>query len=291
MVYTGRFAPSPTGPLHFGSLLAALASYLDARSHQGDWLVRIEDLDPLREVKGATDSILNTLEQLGLHWDHSVIRQSDRLNIYYGILSELTHSGLAYPCNCSRQQIQLRSGSTLYDGFCRKNTPNTDQLCAIRSRFDTNCSFDDRILGHQDFGSQMEDFIIFRKDGFFAYQLAVTIDDAKQQITHVVRGADLLDSTPRQMHLQHQLGYHQPSYAHIPVATNVLGQKLSKQTFAPALNQEDKITLIIRALRFLGQNPLAELTDSSIEECLRWAVENWNIDAVPARLSIKLEES
>lgn len=291
MVYTGRFAPSPTGPLHFGSLLAALASYLDARSHQGDWLVRIEDLDPPREVKGATDSILSTLEQLGLHWDRRVIRQSSRLNIYQDILTELTNKGLTYPCKCSRQQIQLRSDSPHYDGFCRNHTPDTDQLCAIRSRCDTIDSFDDRILGHQDFSSQMEDFVIFRRDGLFAYQLAVTIDDAEQQVTHVVRGSDLLDSTPKQIHLQHQLGYHQPIYAHIPVAVNVLGQKLSKQNFAPALNQDEKVQLMIRALHFLGQNPLPELNDSSIEECLKWAVDNWNINTVPACLSINLEES
>jgi glutamyl-Q tRNA(Asp) synthetase len=291
MIYTGRFAPSPTGPLHFGSLLAALASYLDARSHQGDWLVRIEDLDPPREVKGATDNILRTLEQLGLHWDHSVVRQSHRLSIYNDILTDLTNNGQAYPCTCSRQQIQLRSGNSHYDGFCRDHIPDADQLFAMRSRCNANYSFDDQILGHQNFASQKEDFVIFRRDGFFAYQLAVTVDDAEQQITHVVRGSDLLDSTPKQIHLQRQLGYHQPVYAHIPVATNALGQKLSKQTFAPALNQNERVQLVIKALNFLGQQPIAELADSTIEECLNWAVEHWNLTAVPACLSMSLEES
>ncbi len=291
MIYTGRFAPSPTGPLHFGSLLAALASYLDARSHQGYWLVRIEDLDPPREIEGAADSILHTLEQLGLHWDHKVIRQSDRLSLYNDILTDLTNDGLAYPCKCSRQQIKLRSGRSLYDGFCRNLTPDPGQRCAIRSRCDTNYSFNDQVLGRQDFCSQMEDFVIFRRDGFFSYQLAVTIDDAEQQITHIVRGSDLLDSTPKQIHLQRQLGYHQPIYAHIPVATNTLGQKLSKQTFAPALNQNERVQLVIKALNFLGQQPIAELADSTIEECLNWAVEHWDLTAIPARLSMSLEES
>ncbi|BBB27680.1 tRNA glutamyl-Q(34) synthetase GluQRS [Amphritea japonica] len=291
MVYTGRFAPSPTGPLHFGSLLAALASYLDARAHQGDWLIRIEDLDPPREVKGATDSILITLEQFGLHWDGEVILQSHRLSLYNEILTELSNNSLAYPCNCSRQQIQRRSGSVRYDGFCRSHPPDIDQICAIRSRCDTDYRFDDRILGPQDFSDQQEDFVIFRRDGLFAYQIAVTIDDAEQQVSHIVRGSDLLDSTPKQIHLQHQLGYQQPIYAHIPVATNALGQKLSKQTFAPALNQGERLQLMIRALDFLGQQPLKELADSSIEECLSWAVEHWDINNIPACLSISLEES
>ena len=291
MVYTGRFAPSPTGPLHFGSLLAALASYLDARSHKGRWLVRIEDLDPPREVKGATDNILSTLELFGLHWDGEVVRQSHRLNRYKDILTQLSSNGLAYPCNCSRQQIQRRSGSPRYDGYCRNHPPDADQLCAVRSRCENNYHFNDRILGLQDFKTQQEDFVIFRRDGFFAYQLAVTIDDAEQKISHIVRGSDLLDSTPKQIHLQHQLGYQQPLYAHIPVATNTLGQKLSKQTFAPALDQNERVKLMIKALDFLGQQPLKALADSTIEECLKWAVEHWDISRVPACLSIALEES
>ncbi|MBN0989203.1 tRNA glutamyl-Q(34) synthetase GluQRS [Amphritea pacifica] len=291
MVYTGRFAPSPTGPLHFGSLLAAIASYLDARAHKGRWLLRIEDLDPPREVEGASDSILKTLEQFGLHWDGEVIRQSDRYAIYSDILSQLIQNDAAYRCGCSRQQIRKRSGGLLYDRYCRNNPPATDTHCAIRSRCDQDHPFYDRIQGHQQFSNQVEDFVIFRRDGFFAYQLAVTIDDAAQQISHIVRGSDLLDSTPKQIQLQQQLGYPQPVYAHIPVATNIRGQKLSKQTLAPALDEGQALQLIIRALDFLGQQPVAELTDSNIEECLSWASAHWDITAVPNQTGIILEDS
>ncbi|RTE64650.1 tRNA glutamyl-Q(34) synthetase GluQRS [Amphritea opalescens] len=289
MVYTGRFAPSPTGPLHFGSLLAALASYLDARSHNGQWLVRIEDLDTPRVVKGATDSILNTLEQFGFEWHGPVIRQSDRLPIYHDILSQLIDNHLAYPCHCSRQQIFDRTGGRRYDGYCRTHPPKNSSDCAIRSHCEQRYPFDDLIQGHQPANDPTEDFVIFRRDGFFAYQLAVTIDDAEQQINHIVRGSDLLDSTPKQIHLQQQLGYPQPIYAHIPVATNVQGQKLSKQTLAPALDHQQARQQMIQALRFLGQQPVVELYDCRLEECLNWAIEHWDITAIPSQMSIVLE--
>ncbi|UTW03506.1 tRNA glutamyl-Q(34) synthetase GluQRS [Amphritea atlantica] len=291
MVYTGRFAPSPTGPLHFGSLLAAVASYLDARAHNGLWLLRIEDLDPPREAEGATDSIFRTLEQFGLHWDGEVIRQSDRLAIYNDILSQLSNSGAAYRCSCSRQQIQKRSSNPLYDRHCRSHPPMTGARCAMRIRCDQDYPFDDLIQGHQQFSNLTEDFVIFRRDGFFAYQLAVTIDDAAQQISHIVRGSDLLDSTPKQIHLQQKLGYRQPVYAHIPVATNRQGQKLSKQTLAPALDERQALQLTIRALDFLGQQPVAELADGTIEECLCWATTHWDITAIPKQTGIILEDN
>ncbi|WP_428035906.1 tRNA glutamyl-Q(34) synthetase GluQRS [Amphritea sp.] len=290
MVYTGRFAPSPTGPLHFGSLLAALASYLDARAHNGRWLLRIEDLDPPREVAGAADSILRSLEQFGLQWDGEVIRQSDRHALYNDILTQLTERGTTYRCNCSRQTLLKRSGGTFYDGYCRNHPPSTSQDCAIRIHCEQDYPFDDRIQGAQQFAHRTEDFTLFRRDGLFAYQLAVTIDDAQQQVTHIVRGSDLLDSTPKQIHLQRLLGYHQPAYAHIPVATNTQGQKLSKQNFAPALDDNQARQLIIRALKFLGQQPPPALADSSVEECLAWATRHWDINAVPKTTGFILEE-
>lgn len=291
MVYTGRFAPSPTGPLHFGSLLAALASYLDARAHHGRWLVRIEDLDTPRVVKGASDRILKTLEQFGFEWHGPVIYQSDRLPIYNDALTELVSHQLAYPCSCSRQKIHQRTGSNRYDGYCRVHPPKHRTGCAIRSICAEDYSFDDLIQGPQPANHPIEDFVIFRRDGFFAYQLAVTVDDAAQQINHIVRGSDLLDSTPKQIHLQQQLGYPQPIYAHIPVATNLQGQKLSKQTLAPALDSHQTRQQIIRALRFLGQQPIAELSDCRLDECLAWAVEHWDINAIPKRMGIILESN
>lgn len=290
MVYTGRFAPSPTGPLHFGSLLAALASYLDARAHNGHWLVRIEDLDTPRVVKGATDSILYALEQFGFEWHGPVIRQSDRLAIYNDVLTELLSHQFAYPCNCSRQQIRQRTGGSHYDGYCHSHPPQSSH-CAIRSICSQHYSFDDLIQGPQPAIGQNEDFVIFRRDGFFAYQLAVTVDDAAQQINHIVRGSDLLDSTPKQIHLQQQLGYPQPIYAHIPVATNTQGQKFSKQTLAPALDAHQARQQIIRALVFLGQQPVAELNDCRLDECLAWAIEHWDINAIPKRMGIILEDN
>lgn len=290
MVYTGRFAPSPTGPLHFGSLLAALASYLDARAHHGHWLVRIEDIDTPRIIKGATDSILKTLEQFGFEWHGSVIRQSDRLPLYNEVLAYLRDNQLAYPCNCSRQQIRKRTQSRRYDGYCRTHPPQTKQHCAIRIHCEQHYAFEDRIQGPQP-AHRPEDFVIFRRDGFFAYQLAVTIDDAEQQVTHIVRGSDLLNSTPKQLHLQQQLGYPHPRYAHIPVASNAQGQKLSKQTLAPALDQQRTRQQIIRALHFLGQQPPAELSEAHLDECLSWAIEHWDITAIPRQMSIILEDN
>lgn len=287
MDYIGRFAPSPTGPLHFGSLLAALASFLDARRHAGRWLVRIEDIDPPREVPGACDSILFTLERFGLHWDGPVVKQSQRHALYHTTLNGLLSAGLAYRCNCSRQQIIKRSGSPLYDGHCYHNPPPTDATCAIRSRCPTDIPFSDRILGPQQFPMQCEDFVIFRRDGLVAYQLAVTVDDAAQQVNHIVRGSDLLDSTPKQLHLQRQLGYLSPTYAHIPVATNSQGQKLSKQTYAQALDDRQPAAQLYNALQFLGQQPPKTLIHSPPSELLRWATEHWMIDQIPAQTAIE----
>ena len=239
-VLTGRFAPSPSGALHFGSLLAALASYLDMRQRGGRWLVRMEDLDPDREPPGTADEILRLLDAFGLHWDGSVLFQSDRLDAYEEALRSLVAQGLTYPCSCNRQRIRGLGGC--YDGHCARHPETVDHPVAIRIRVPAEpIRFKDRIQGQQCFAltSTCGDFIIRRKDGLFAYQLAVAIDDAWQQVTDVMRGSDLLDSTPRQIHLLQALALPVPDYAHIPVATDARGQKLSKQHFARPLQADE----------------------------------------------------
>lgn len=249
--YRGRFAPSPTGPLHFGSLVAALASYLDAAERDGDWLVRMEDLDLPRCVEGADSDILQTLERFGLKWDGPVAYQSRRTDFYRDALLKLQGIGLAYPCTCSRRE----AGDGVYPGTCRTRIPETGKPVAWRLRTeDLVIGFDDRRVGHQEqnLARDVGDFVILRADGLFAYQLTVVVDDAEQGITDVVRGADLLDSTPRQIWLQRLLGYPQPRYMHIPVVTNEAGEKLSKQTKAPSLSPENTEADLIAALKFLG---------------------------------------
>ncbi|MDE3198934.1 MAG: tRNA glutamyl-Q(34) synthetase GluQRS [Acidobacteriota bacterium] len=249
--YRGRFAPSPTGPLHFGSLVAALASYLDAAEHDGGWLVRMEDVDEPRCVEGADLDILRTLERFGFHWDGPVAYQSRRTHLYNAALLRLREAGLAYPCTCSRRE----AGDGVYPGTCRNRAPAPGKQVAWRVRTeDALVSFEDRRAGHweQNLAREVGDFVILRADGLFAYQLAVVVDDAEQGITDVVRGADLLDSTPRQIWLQRLLGYPEPRYMHIPLVTNEAGEKLSKQTKAPPLREENTREDRIAALRFLG---------------------------------------
>ncbi|MEH6626786.1 MAG: tRNA glutamyl-Q(34) synthetase GluQRS [Motiliproteus sp.] len=286
--YVGRFAPSPTGPLHFGSLLAALASYLDARHQTGYWLLRMEDLDPPREVPGAADSILQTLEAYGLEWDGEVSYQSKRLPQYHALLTELLELNHAYRCQCSRQQIAQRG--PVYDGYCR----NRQQL--ISRDYSIRLKTDDQSIEHQDLiqGLQQQqlhqfcgDFVIRRKDRLFAYQLAVVCDDAEQGINHIVRGSDLLDSTPRQLYLQRLLGHPQPCYAHIPIMVNEQGQKLSKQTYATALDSKRPEKAIFRALEVLGQQPPIELKGAAVKELLAWAVPHWSLDNIPKQLTVK----
>lgn len=281
--YVGRFAPSPTGALHFGSLLAALASYLDAHHHRGRWLMRMEDLDPPREQPGAAHAILSTLERFGLHWDGEVVYQSQRLEIYQTILNQLLTEGLAYRCDCSRQQISARTDAT-YDGYCRSHPPSPASTTAVRiGAANRTLTILDRIQGQQQWQLQpgQDDFVLFRRDGYFAYQLAVVIDDAQQGVQQIVRGSDLLDSTPRQRLLQQLLGYPQPSYAHIPVLVNEQGQKLSKQTFAQPIEQRPPVPTLLTALHALGQNPPAELQDASSTELLVWAAQHWRIEQIP----------
>lgn len=281
-LYRGRFAPSPTGPLHFGSLVAAVGSYLDAKHHQGKWLVRIEDLDTPRTVKGAADEILSTLEAYGLQWDEDIIYQSQRTAAYEAAFHLLKESGVVYPCACSRKEISdsaLQRGDELvYPGTCRNGISPGKIARAWRIRVnDANIIFSDRLQGNikQDLASEAGDFVVLRADGFFAYQLAVVVDDDAQAITHVVRGADLLYSTPRQIYLQRLPGLNTPAYMHLPVAVNELGEKLSKQTLAQPVEKNHAASTLFDALVFLRQNPPAELRVGTTEPILAWAIANW----------------
>ena len=285
MRYIGRFAPSPTGPLHFGSLLAALASYADARAHQGLWFLRIEDLDPPREPPGASAQILSTLEAFGFDWDGAVRYQSERSHFYLAAIDQLLSRQQAYRCSCSRKQIFSRTGSNRYDGHCRTTPPGADVACALRVCCEAGDSqLQDLIQGTQHYQLARDDgdFVIRRRDGLFAYQLAVVVDDAEQGITHVVRGSDLLDETPRQIQLQRFLGFTTPVHAHIPVATSIDGQKLSKQSYAVPLDDQQPVPALIAALDFLGQRPPPELRDADTTELLRWAVQHWKMERIPA---------
>lgn len=286
--YRGRFAPSPTGPLHFGSLVAAVGSYLEAKSRQGEWLVRIENLDPPREVAGAAKGILAMLEALGMEWDGEVIYQSRRNEVYQAALAALEQQGLLYPCTCSRKEIADSSiigiDGPVYPGTCRSGLPAGRSSIALRIlTHDDPIEFRDTLRGliRQKLESAIGDFVLRRADGIYAYQLAVVADDAAQGITHVVRGVDLLDSTPRQIYLQQLLGYSTPAYLHLPVVTNAQGEKLSKQTQAVAVDVSRPVVQLVEAVRFLGQTPPAELVESSIASFWQWALENWQPQKIP----------
>ncbi|MGB5539488.1 MAG: tRNA glutamyl-Q(34) synthetase GluQRS [Gammaproteobacteria bacterium] len=288
--YCGRFAPSPTGPLHFGSLVAAVGSYLDARHYQGRWLLRMEDLDPPREMPGAGDLILRTLEAFGLEWDGTVDYQSRRGTLYDEALARLERDGHLYHCACTRREIaDSMTGpdrSSVYPGTCRNGLPPGRQARAVRVRvYDSAINMTDLLQGGitQALGTAVGDFVLRRADGLYAYQLAVVVDDAEQGITHVVRGADLLGSTPRQVYLQQLLGYATPAYLHLPVAVNTGGEKLGKQTFAPAIPSTHAVDTLLQALAFLNQ-PLPDgARDATVAELLAWAAIHWDRHALPAR--------
>lgn len=280
--YRGRFAPSPTGPLHFGSLIAALGSFLEAKKNNGIWLIRMEDLDSTRTVPGASDNILRTLECFGMHSDEKVLHQSQRTGAYQEALEQLNIKGMIFPCACSRREIAdsaLHGNEGLiYPGTCRNGIIKGKQAQAWRVRTDkTIIEFNDTLQGcyAQILENEVGDFVILRADGIFAYQLAVVVDDEYQGITHIVRGADLLASTPRQIWLQRLLNYSSPAYMHLPVAVNAQGEKLSKQTLAQAVNCKNSAVIMLQALRFLRQNPPDELAEYKVEEILTWAIENW----------------
>ena len=288
--YRGRFAPSPTGPLHFGSLVAAVGSYLDARSQGGEWYVRIEDVDGPRTVPGAADGILRTLEGFGFEWDGEVWVQSRRLDAYHAALVRLQLDGFVYPCGCSRSEIAATStqpsvdGGLRYPGTCRNGLAEGRAARAWRLRVpDREFAFVDRVQGEsrQHLEREVGDVVLLRADGQYAYQLAVVVDDAAQGINAVVRGVDLLDSTVRQRWLQQCLGFPAPSYAHLPVAVNAVGEKLSKQTQAPAVDPAHGSGLLAAVCTFLGHPPPAELRGAPLPEFWRWAVASWSMDKVP----------
>lgn len=291
----GRFAPSPTGPLHFGSLIAAVASFLDAKTRQGAWLLRMEDLDTPRQVAGAADLILHTLEDYGFEWDGKVLYQSQRDDYYQAALQTLIQRGLVYPCGCSRKEIADSAvhgiDGLVYPGTCRHGLSRDKSALAWRVRVDdTPISFTDGIQGPQSqvLSRDIGDFVLKRADGLFAYQLAVVVDDELQGISHVLRGADLLDSTPRQIYLQQALSYSSPSYLHVPVAANAAGEKLSKQTLAQPLDGLNKSADICQVLDFLGMSPPATLRQESLGQVWLWAMQHWDIERVPRQRSVKV---
>lgn len=283
----GRFAPSPTGLLHAGSLSTAVGSYLDARTRGGEWLVRIEDLDPPREVPGASDAILRTLEAFGFEWDGEVVYQSRRHDLYRDALDQLIRTGAAYPCTCTRREIQAVASrgadGLVYPGLCRKGCNTQRSARAWRLRVD-NAPVEvcDRLQAGsvQHLEEEIGDVVLLRADGFWAYQLAVVVDDALQGITDVVRGADLLVSTARQIAVYRALGHAQPAYCHLPVIVNEAGEKLSKQTLAPAIRPEVAREELRRALSRLGHVPPADIV--SLDEIWSWAMTHWSLARVPA---------
>ena len=284
--YRGRFAPSPTGPLHFGSLVAALGSYLDARANNGEWVVRMEDVDLPRCVAGADTHILTTLEDFGFEWDGEVIYQSRRNDLYRTAFGALKAEGRIFPCACTRKQLNgsgtAIDGGQLYDGLCRDGLRPGVKARAWRLKVtDAMLGFDDAIQGpiKQQLQRDVGDFVVLRADGLFAYQLAVVVDDQEQGVTHVVRGADLLDSTPRQMYLQQLLRYSQPAYAHVPVAVDGNGEKLSKQTLATPIDAAQPLPALLAAWGFLGQRGGQQPT--TVSDFWPWAIKHWQLDRVP----------
>ncbi|KAA0010907.1 tRNA glutamyl-Q(34) synthetase GluQRS [Billgrantia pellis] len=279
MGYCGRFAPTPSGALHFGSLIAALASFLDARRAGGEWLLRIEDIDPPRCPPGAADTILRQLEAFGLHWDGPVHRQHGRDAAYIAALERLAGLGLAYRCSCSRKQWRTHP---IYPGWCREGICEPGKPVAWRLRSDQGLRpvvWEDRLFGEQHFDpAELGDVVLKRKEGLWAYQLAVVVDDAEQGISDIVRGYDLLDNTPWQRQLQHALGLPEPRYLHLPLIVNREGQKLSKQNLAPALPLEDAEVrpLLHRALVALDQAPPQALASAPVHEQLAWAIPRWD---------------
>lgn len=288
--HTGRFAPSPTGPLHFGSLIAAAASYLQARHHGGRWLLRVEDIDPPREQAGATAAILEALEAYGFEWDGDVLFQSARRERHLAVIDDLRTRGLAYPCTCSRKDLAGAPRGPLgviYPGTCRDGCKAGEFAIRLRTD-DSPIEFTDLLQGpqRQRLESGSGDFVILRRDGLVAYHLAVVVDDADQGVTEVVRGIDLLDSTPRHLYLQRLLDLPEPGYLHIPVAENRDGQKLSKLTGAAAVDIREPRPTLLQALSALEQAPEDGLRACSIDEIWRWAIANWNPDRLAGRRSI-----
>ena len=292
--YIGRFAPSPTGPLHFGSLLAAVASYLQARVNRGQWLLRVEDIDPPREQPGSDKQIIDALEAYGFEWDGPVTYQSRFADRHEALVQRLLNDGHGYTCSCSRRDLAGARRSPLgviYPGTCRSGSRDTD--VAIRVRTDDEAiRFEDALQGEQAHRLESEsgDFVIKRRDGLIAYQLAVVADDHDQGITEVVRGIDLLDSTPRHIHLQRLLGLKTPDYFHFPVAENSDGQKLSKLTGAKEIELQEVHPVLVRALDALGQRPPENLGASSLGSIWEWAADHWRPAVMAGQKSIPADQ-
>lgn len=291
VVYRGRFAPSPSGALHFGSLIAATGSYLQARHQQGEWQVRIDDIDPPREVAGAAEQILHDLEAYGFEWDGEVSYQSRHQEIYQHALQALRDQDLVYPCGCTRRSLAKHldpDHPEVYPGICRQGLAQGQTERSLRVLGQGVVTFHDRLQGAQriNMETQCGDFIIKRADGLFAYQLATAVDDVHQGITEVVRGSDLLESTFRQIYLQQQLSLASPGYLHLPIATNQDGEKLSKNTHAVGIGQLPTIGTLYQVLVFLGQNPPPALQQARLDELWQWAIQHWRIQNVPQRQEI-----
>lgn len=289
LIYRGRFAPSPTGSLHLGSLYTAVASFLDARAHQGLWLVRIDDLDTPRNTVGATDNILRMLGVFGLHWDESVFYQSQQLDRYYTVIEQLRQQQLVYPCVCSRKKLAETSNKGVYPQFCRHNVIEKDKDFALRVKTRSQIvHFQDELQGLTIHNLSLDDgdFIIQRKDNIIAYQLAVVVDDEQQHVNHVLRGMDLLTSTPRQLYLQQLLGFYTPNYLHIPIIVDDKGQKLSKQTFAKAIDKHQPEKTLFYILKLLKQQPPVTLKGASVNELLNWAITHWQVKNLQQGASI-----
>ncbi|NKB36992.1 MAG: tRNA glutamyl-Q(34) synthetase GluQRS [Gammaproteobacteria bacterium] len=279
--YVGRFAPTPSGPLHFGSIITALASYLDARANHGKWLVRIDDLDSPRTQKGADSKILSTLEELGMYWDNQILYQSQRNDAYQSVLEQLHKNELIYACYCSRDKTRGKP----YPGSCRNLTFVSDKQYALRIIVEEGeLEVDDLIQQSyfQNLKSEVGDFVIRRADQITAYHLAVVVDDAYQNVSHIIRGADLLESCARQIYLQNILRLPGPLYAHVPLATYTNGAKISKQEQADYVLLTSKAGHVLYAcLRFLGQTPAQELQNETVEKIIQWGIANWNLSKVP----------
>ena len=288
MPYVGRFAPTPSGDLHLGSLYTAVASYLDARAHGGRWLLRIEDLDAPRTVAGATARIIATLRRFGFEWDGEIMRQGSRIEHYRAALESLRDRGLTFECTCSRSQLE---DEQIYPGTCRtlarQPAADTATRLSVEPQF---VSFSDEIQGtyRQNVAAAVGDLIIRRRDQVFAYLLAVVIDDAAQGVTHVVRGADLLDNTPRQIYLQRCLGLDSPRYAHVPVLTETDGTKLAKSRRSMRVQCAVAHRQLVSVFSLLGMNPPAELQSMELNALWQWGIANWNKNAVPKRLNLRL---
>lgn len=289
--YIGRFAPTPSGPMHFGSLVAAGASYLDAKFNGGLWLVRVDDLDTPRVVPGAAEQILNQLMDYGFTWDQKVVYQAERTDRYQAALDQLYSKGLVYACSCSRKQIQTRCQSTIYDGYCRSKSLASGMNQAERFLVpDQRLVFQDMFQGQQTFDtrSQLGDFILKRSDGFFAYHLACALDDLEQGVTHVIRGFDLIQSTFAQRLLSNALANKTLKYGHHPLVVNDQNIKFSKSAASPAITKQKVKENLVLMLEFLNQSPPKYLNEAEVDDILQWGIAHWDRKKVGQQEAVRL---